>query len=358
MERRRPVAALACLVLLLPLAACGGGDEPGAVPVASPLATVPPVPVSPPATEGPGPAPSASGEPAEGLPPVRHELSLPALMREEFPPSRIKRVAVESRTDAYVRSRVTYEAGDLTVSGVLLRPHGEGPFPGIVLNHGYIDPDVYRPGQGLAREQDRLAREGFAVLHTDYRGHASSDDPPEPFDMESRLGYTRDAIHAVLALEQEPYVDPDRMAMLGRSMGGAVTLNALVVRPDLVEAAVIYASVSSRLEENVEHFTRPNRPGAARRAYRTYGSPAENPEFWAGLSARTYFDRISDPLLAHHGRRDAACPFRWATETQDALEAAGADSTLVPYPGEDHVFYNRWADSMDRTVDFLREQFG
>jgi uncharacterized protein len=367
MHLRRPAAVAASLALLLPLAACGGGggDEPGAMPVASPLATARPgasaapevsaepsvssQPVSPPVSPQPAPG--------ETLPPVRDELSLAALMREDFPPSRIERVAVESRTEAYLRYRVTYEAGDLTVSGVLLQPHGEGPFPGIVLNHGYIDPDVYRPGQGLAREQDRLARAGFAVLHTDYRGHASSDDPTEPFDMESRLGYTRDAIHAVLALEQEPFVDPDRMAMLGRSMGGAVTLNALVVKPDLVEAAVIYASVSSLLHENVEHFTRPNRPGVAREAYRTYGSPEDNPEFWAGLSARTYFDRISDPVLAHHGRQDATCPFRWATETQDALEAAGADATLVPYPGEDHVFYNRWSDSMDRTIDFIRKNF-
>lgn len=280
------------------------------------------------------------------------------MTREQFPAGLIRQVSVESRTDAYVRSRVTYEAGDVTVSGVLLRPRGPGPFPGIVLNHGYIEPSVYRPGQGLAREQDRLARDGFAVLHTDYRGHAGSDGPADPFDMDSRLGYTRDAIHAVLALEQEPYVDPDRMAMLGRSMGGAVTLNALVVYPDLVEAAVVYASVSSRFEENVEHFGRPNRPGQVRELYAEHGTPAEAPEFYDGLSARTYLDRISDPLLMHHGRRDGTCPFRWATETQRALAAAGADSTLVPYDAEDHVFYDRWAESMDRTVRFLREHLG
>ena len=83
--------------------------------------------------------------------------------------------------------------------------------------------------------------------------------------------------------------------MLGRSMGGGVTLNALVVRPDLVEAAVIYASVSSLLHENVEHFTRRSRPDRANRIYAEYGTPDQAPEFWAGLSARTYVDRVSDP---------------------------------------------------------------
>ena len=67
---------------------------------------------------------------------------------------------------------MTYPSGDVTVSGVLLRPRGPGPFPAVVLDHGYIEPSVYVTGQGLMREQDALARDGFVVLHTDYRGHA------------------------------------------------------------------------------------------------------------------------------------------------------------------------------------------
>ena len=47
-----------------------------------------------------------------------------------------------------------------------------------MLNHGYIEPSIYVTGQGLAREQDALARAGFVVLHTDYRGHAASDPVP------------------------------------------------------------------------------------------------------------------------------------------------------------------------------------
>ena len=48
-----------------------------------------------------------------------------------------------------------------------------------MLNHGYIEPSVYVTGQGLMREQDYLARAGFVVLHTDYRGHAGSDPASE-----------------------------------------------------------------------------------------------------------------------------------------------------------------------------------
>jgi dipeptidyl aminopeptidase/acylaminoacyl peptidase len=292
----------------------------------------------------------------ENLPDVPDEMSLPALMREDWTPGRIRIVAELGRNTAYTRSRISYASGGLTISGVLLRPRGDGPFPGIVLNHGYIDPAVYKNGQGLLREQEKLARAGFVVLHTDYRGYADSAPPTAPFDAESRLGYTEDAMSAVLALTQEPYVDPSRMAMFGRSMGGAVTLNALVVKPDLVRAAVIFSSVSSLFVENVEHFTQRSRPKAANEFYDAFGLPELSPEFYAGLSARTYFNRITAPILLHHGTADGTCPYRWSVATQQALAKAGVDSELMSWPGEDHAFYAEWDESMNRSIAFLRER--
>ncbi len=354
----RVVLVVAGTVLLLTTACSGGHNED--VGTANPSSTAgrPTVDTGQPDRPHTPPPWVTTPSPTESpdLPLVTDRISLPALMREEWRASRIRQVEVEVETDAYTRSRVTYRSGDLTISGVLLRPRGPGPFPGIVLNHGYIEPELYTTGQGLAREQDWLARQGFAVLHTDYRGHWTSDGPVGRFDREARLGYTRDAINAVLALEREPYVDPDRMAMLGRSMGGGVTLNALVAYPDLVEAAVIYASVSSQFAENLVHFTEPNRPEELQQFHVRFGTPQDNPRFYRGLSSRTYFGRISDPLLIHHGTADETCPFPWARATQRALERAGADSILEVYDGEHHSFVPRWQDSIERTVQFLRRR--
>jgi dipeptidyl aminopeptidase/acylaminoacyl peptidase len=264
-------------------------------------------------------------------------------------------VATEGTTSAYTRYQVTYRSNGTLVSGVLLRPHGKGPFPAVVLNHGYIEPSIYVTGQGMAREQDWLANAGFVVLHTDYRGHAAGA-PVGDLDRETRLGYARDSINAVLALEKLSYVDADKTALMGRSMGGGVTLNALVAAPGLVDAAVIYASVSSSFLDNLRHFTQPNRPEAVQEFYDQYGTPRQEPEFYDGLSSRTYFDRITEPVLIHHGAVDGTCPPVWSRTTQRLLEKAEVDSTLVEYPGEDHTFYARWQDSMVRSVQFLRRQ--
>ena len=177
-----------------------------------------------------------------------------------------------------------------------------------MLNHGYIEPSIYVTGQGLMREQDYLARAGFVVLHTDYRGHAALG-PGVDRSREARLGYTRDTINAVQAVKKERYVDPDRVAMLGRSMGGGVTYNALVAKPGLVRAAVVFAG-----ELGLRGQLQPLDGGRATRGGRGDRTAAtarrrRKPEFYRGLSARTYFDRITEPVLIHHGTLDDSV--RW-----------------------------------------------
>lgn len=348
----------AAVVLALVLTACST-SEPSSAPAppdADQTVGQAGSPTGPPTGPSSGPTqPPTPTEQSPTLPPRTDTPSLANLMHADFDGRGLQVLRTETRTDAYTRQHVTYRSNGTLVSGVLLRPHGRGPFPAVVLNHGYIEPSIYVTGQGMAREQDWLARAGFVVLHTDYRGHAAGD-PVGGLDRETRLGYTRDSINAVLALEKLPYVDANRTAMVGRSMGGGVTLNALVANPGLVDAAVIYASVSSSFLDNLRHFTQPNRPEAVAALERAYGTPRAAPEFYDGLSSRTYFERISEPILIHHGTADATCPPAWSRTTQRLLTRAGVDSELVTYPGEDHAFYARWEDSIRLTVRFLRRQ--
>lgn len=104
----------------------GAGAEPSTPPSSSDTAT---------ATPG-GPTQPPTPEPSDTLPPVTDSVSLAALMRERLGPTRITRTRLQLTTDAYTRHEVTYDSGGVTVSGILLVPHGRGPFPGVVLNHG------------------------------------------------------------------------------------------------------------------------------------------------------------------------------------------------------------------------------
>lgn len=359
MGRPRGPAHAGVIAAALVLGAC-------ASPTAPSEGTGPP---SPPASIGSlasataslSPEPSEPGAPADELPPVTDPVSLPALMADEIRGSRLRLGSVLARTSAYTRYAVTYRADALTVSGVMNVPRGEGPFPVVVLLHGYIDPDVYVTGQGYRREQDGLARNGYVAFHVDYRNHAGSDDDPDN-DVDQRLGYTRDAVAAVEAVRASDlaFLDGERIGLIGRSMGGGVAFNALVTRPGLVDAAVTYASVSTLAAENYDRFIRRDVADSAlvRRVEATHGSPEDDPDWWAGVSSRTFVDRITTPVMMHHGVLDDTCPVAWSRATRDALRAAGVDLTYHEYPRENHYFYGGWARSFERTLAFLERHLG
>jgi len=297
------------------------------------------------------PAPSATVTPTPEPP---HPVSLPALMAKQYDGRDLQLGQVLARNNAYTRYFVTYLSGGLKISGIMNVPNGEGPFPVLVLNHGFIDPAVYTNGRGLAREQDSLARRGYVVLHTDYRNHAQSDADPEN-DLKLRLGYTEDVINAVLAIKSSslPQLDRERVGFLGRSMGGGVTYNALVVAPGLVDAAVVYAPVSSDAVDNFNRWIGGSPVGDAILA--TYGSPEANPTFWRNLSAVNFFNRITEPILVQHGTADESCPLEWSQRTLTALQQAGKSAELVTYEGEAHAFEAAWPASMERTVAFFQQ---
>jgi hypothetical protein len=101
------------------------------------------------------------------------EVSLDALSVKRFNGSELTLVKLLTQTSKYTKHSVTYRSDEFKVSGVLYTPKGKGPFPGVVLGHGYIDPKIYKNGQGMRREQDYLAARGFVVpvSYTHLRAH-------------------------------------------------------------------------------------------------------------------------------------------------------------------------------------------
>ncbi|MFE9445517.1 alpha/beta hydrolase family protein [Streptomyces sp. NPDC006602] len=117
-----------------------------------------------------------------------------------------------------------------------------------------------------------------------------------------------------------PEIDGDRIGLLGRSMGGGVVHNTLVVAPGLFDAAVAFAPVSSRPQENIDHFQRPDGDPIVAEMEAGHGTPEENPAFWKEVSPLTYVDRVTEPLLIHHGTADDTCPMGSTTGPREVQE--------------------------------------
>ena len=279
--------------------------------------------------------------------------SIPAAIQRDYTGSDLKVGKVVGSTSQYTRHRITYESGGLTISGIMIKPRGQGPFPVVVLAHGYIDPNEYWSGQGFRREQDWLGKNGYVALHVDYRNHAGSDKDPNN-DLSMRLGYAEDVIGAALAVKSSDYkyLDKNRVALLGRSMGGGVAFQAIVVKPGVFDAAIVYASTSTLAADNFNKWQRNDYP-IGKQILKTYGTPKENPQVWRDMSSRYFFSRITEPILMIHGTKDESCDISWARATNSELERLGKDVTYVEYPGAPHYMYGEWNDSIKRVGKFL-----
>jgi len=217
------VKALWVLPAAVVLVACSVGEPAAPLEVSSPTATVTAAPTQSPSTSAARPSTTPTPK-ATQTPKPPHPISVQALINKKYDGRNLKVGRLLADYGAYKRYSITYRGDGLRISGVMNVPDGKGPFPVLVLNHGYIDPDTYFPGQGMPREHDYLARHGYVVLHTDYRGHASSDNDKN-VDYELRLPYAVDTINAVKAVKSSKlrFLDKDRVGWLGRSMGGGVS---------------------------------------------------------------------------------------------------------------------------------------
>jgi len=130
-----------------------------------------------------------------------HPDTIPAMMQKEFRGDDLKLENVLEENEVYTRYHITYKSEGFKISGIMNVPQGKGPFPILILNHGYIDQKVYTNGQGLKREQDFFARSGYVVLHSDYRNHAQSDFDSKN-EVRPRSGYVEDVLNAVSAVKK------------------------------------------------------------------------------------------------------------------------------------------------------------
>ena len=175
----------------------------------------------------------------------------------------------------------------------------------------------------------------------------TADTPPRPTTRTSTTSsgcrYVVDTINAVKAVKTSKlkFLDRGRVGWLGRSMGGGVTLTALAVRPGLVDAGVVYASVSSLAADNWKQFNRDAEDQATnRRIARRLRVAGREPEVLAGR-VRPALPRPGD--RAGHGPPRTAgrhLPGRLGPGHRADLKA-DKDVTYLSYRGEGHTFEGR-----------------
>ena len=307
------------------------------------------------------PIATATGTLVPTATPIPNPMTIASMRAGSYPGSDIVIVNELDRGLNYRRYYAYYLSEGLKIYALLTIPEGEEPaggWPAIVFNHGYIPPDVYRTTERYIAYVDEIAKAGYIVFRIDYRGHDASDG--EAAGAYGNPGYEVDVLNAVASIKRFPEANPDKIGMWGHSLGGYLTLRAMVISPD-IKAGVIWAGVVGSYTDMLYNWRRTGpftpSPSSTGRGWRSawiqlYGTPEDNPEFWNAVSANSYLSDLSAPLQLHHGTADEDVPLEFSIRLAEQARAVGKIADLYTYEGDNHNISKYFSTAMSRTIAF------
>ncbi|ALT78412.1 alpha/beta hydrolase family protein [Paucibacter sp. KCTC 42545] len=220
-------------------------------------------------------------------------------------------------------------SGELPVT--LFRPEGAGPHPLVIISHGRnTETRASYPRQRFESAARFFLRKGFVVavpLRLGYGELASRGDPEDSIACNSPryapavTAAAQQIIKVAKYLAAEAFVDPNRLVLVGQSVGGISTLAAAALRPPGLVAAINFAGGHGG--SPVNHRGEPCQSAQLDRLYARMGALNAGSGSADGDGADASAGATAPP------------PLRQATP------ARGATPTLWVYTENDHYFSPR-----------------
>ena len=321
------------------------------------------------------PSPTESSAPTVAATPypfLIYPYTIQGLREHTFQSGDIEFVSTLAVESEYTRYYIRYPSDGLTITGILQIPVGEGPFPVIVMNHGYFNREDFESGSGSDRAAEFLVKHGYITAASDYRSWGGSDVGPSLF----HTGLVVDVINLMNALRSIPQADTDRIGMWGHSMGGGITTKILTIA-GRVKAAVLYAPNSADDADLIARWgygcigdipagevletcnsgdvVPLSLPPELIQAYK---DAAFDPAMMQQIAPIYHLGLIAVPVQIHIGTADgdviSSTPPEWSYKLNQALLEAGKNVALFKYEGERHSFIgDQWLIFMNRAVQFF-----
>ncbi|KQW78791.1 S9 family peptidase [Brevundimonas sp. Root1279] len=205
---------------------------------------------------------------------------------------------------------------------------------------------VKRGWQGATSQL--LTEEGYIVFRLDNRGEGDRSAAfKQALYLKMGQPEIEDQVLAADYLRSLPYVDADRMAMMGWSYGGFMSLMA-ITEPKMGLAAAAVGAPPTEWSLYDTHYTE-----------RFMSTPELNPEGYAASDAIPRLPNMTGRMLLMHGMADDNVILENSTRVIDAMQASSKPFELMLYPGQRHGVrgnerqlqqWRTYLDFFDRTI--------
>jgi dipeptidyl aminopeptidase/acylaminoacyl peptidase len=193
--------------------------------------------------------------------------------------------------------------------------------------------------------------QGYMVLAPNYRGssgYGKEFQQANLFDMGG--GDLQDVLAGADWIKQTGHLDPKKIAVMGASYGGYLSMMAVTKAPDIWAAGVPIVPFVNWFTE-IENED----PVLRQSDLATMGDPLKDKARYEERSPINYIDQIKAPLLLLAGGHDPRCPKSETQQVVDAIKKRGGSVDYKIYENEGHGFarVENQIDAYKRVGDFL-----
>ena len=241
--------------------------------------------------------------------------------------------------------------GEKQIYGIAYIPSGEDSFPLIVFSH-----ELGNDHESGIRYAERLAEAGYAAYVFDFCGGTVGGNKSDGSNKEMSVLTEASDLEAVLeSAKSWDFVDPDKIVLLGGSMGGLVTT---VVgsrhQEEIAGMILMYPALSAKADSGAER----------------YGSEDEVPEDvslfggWIHVGKNYITDlwkvdfnqllsTYEGHLLLLHGDKDSTVPISWSEDAKELIP----DCEFHVIKNGGHEFFGQpFEDAMSYILPYLEVQ--
>ena len=222
------------------------------------------------------------------------------------------------------------------IPAYLFLPRGAEPrgLPVVVYVHGGPESQT-RPAFNPVIQY--LAANGYGVLAPNVRGSSGYGYEYQSLDdVRLRMDSVADLAAAVRWLGASGVADPRRIAVMGGSYGGFMTLAAVTTYPDLWAAGVDIVGIA-----NFVTFLENTGPWRRKLREPEYGSLENDRDFLEKISPIHHVDAITAALFVVHGANDPRVPVGEAEQIVAALRARNVPVEYLRFEDEGHGLIKR-----------------